>query len=452
MKSSLIKTSTIFAILIAASLILRGGLSESDTALKPFAAGKFISPDVCGQCHDSIHGMWEHTMHSFAMDDPLFRAATKMFVKEASHAGQAGDAEHCVGCHNPIAFRSGQIKGSSDDYSKTDKVTARAISCDLCHSINEIVANMNAMFNTEPGNGEDSPGVKRGPRNDAEPMYHEAAFSEIHTKSEICGTCHNVTHTWYKTKLESTFDEWHDSPYNSSDPSKIVTCQDCHMRQSPGKPSTGMTERPDYPGVSAESGKERPNIYRHSVVGGNTFVTSLLGGKEAASMAEERLRNAATLEIIMPDKSQKKVDSFTVRVNNKGAGHYIPTGVTEFREVWLEISVFDNSGNRIEFIGGVKQDGELPSDALVFHTVFGDSLGKPTINVTKATKILSDNRIPPQKWADRPIKLAKPVKIPCRIVAELKYRSMSPALAGTLLGSKAEIPVITMAAAEKALP
>jgi len=83
---------------------------------------------------------------------------------------------------------------------------------------------------------EDDPGVSGGRRDDAAPMYHEAAYSEIHTSAIICGTCHNVTHLWYMTKLEGTYDEWYHSPYNSADPAKRVVCQDCHMRQAPESP------------------------------------------------------------------------------------------------------------------------------------------------------------------------------------------------------------------------
>ena len=118
-----------------------------EKGLKPFERRGFISPKVCGQCHDGIFDMWEGTMHAGAFDDPLFRGASKLLVNETEHPGELKDAEHCVSCHNPIAFRSGQIKGSSDDYRKTDEVTKYAVSCDLCHSINEIVMTMNAMFN-----------------------------------------------------------------------------------------------------------------------------------------------------------------------------------------------------------------------------------------------------------------------------------------------------------------
>jgi len=259
------KTAAVLSVLSLVPVIVLSG--ESDVVkriwtadLEPFETERFIKPETCGECHVDIYDMWDGTMHSNALDDPLFVAATKLFASTATHPGEREDAEHCVACHNPIAYRSGRIKGSSDDYSNVDDITRRSITCDLCHTVNDIVMAMNASFNTAPGHGEDDPGVKRGPRDDAAPVFHRAEYSEIHTSSEFCGACHNVTHLWYMTRLEGTYDEWFHSPYNSADPGRVVTCQDCHMRQSPGNPSTGMTERPDYPGASAVMGEERPHI------------------------------------------------------------------------------------------------------------------------------------------------------------------------------------------------
>ena len=442
-------------------LILTGAVSFGDTSaidsmwfegLKPFRREAFISPDVCGRCHGDIHEMWDGSMHSSAFDDPLFRAASKLLIKDVKTEGERADAEHCVACHNPVAYRSGQVRGTSDNYDNVDEVTRNSLFCDVCHSITEIVHTTNTSFNTEPGNGEDDPGVKQGPRDDAAPMYHEAAYSEIHTSAIICGTCHNVTHLWYMTKLEGTYDEWYHSPYNLADPGKRVVCQDCHMRQAPGKPSTGMTERPDYPGTSADMGPERPHIYRHNVVGGNAFVPDMLGHPEKSQLARERLTHAAALDI-MADKQGKQLDRFTVRVRNEGAGHMLPTGVTEFRQMWLEVTVKDGKGRTVFSSGILDDKGGLPEDARLFHTVFGDPEGNPTINVARADRMLSDHRILPKGFCDETFVLEKPLKKPLTITVRLNYRSMDPSVVSLLLGDKAragrDVPVITMTEMEK---
>jgi len=443
----------ILVFLVSFSVVLHSEVPEIEIlwfeGLKPFRIEGFISPDVCNQCHSELYDMWNGSMHASALDDPLFRAATKLFIKDASNPGELADSEHCVACHTPIAYRSGQIKGSSDDYSKADDVTGRAISCDMCHSINEVVRLGNGSFNTDPGQGEDDPGVKRGPHDDAEAMYHESAYSELHTSSEICGACHNVTHLWYMTKLEGTYDEWYNSPYNSADPEKRVTCQDCHMRQSPGKPSTGMTERPDYPGTSSEMGEERPHIYRHSVVGANAFITEKLGYPEKAQLARERLQNAAVLEVLPPGAG-KSVSDITVRVKNEGAGHMLPTGVTEFRQMWLDVTVTDSKGKTVFSSGTIDSNGDLTENTCIYQTVFGDSQRNPTLNVAKASRMLHDHRIHPKGFLDETFHFKKPCKRPLTIKAELKYRSIIPSVAAMLLGDDTiNVPVITMTSIEK---
>ncbi len=416
--------------------------------LKPFRLEGFISPEKCGECHEMIFDMWNGTLHSQAFNDPFFRAASKLFADNVTDPGEKADAEHCVSCHNPIAYRSGQVKGSSDNYDNVDDVTKYAISCDMCHSVSEIVERRNAYFNTSPGNNEDDPGVKRGPRDDSMPMYHEAAYSEIHTSSEFCGSCHNVFHLSYLTKLEGTYDEWYASPYNNADESKVVTCQDCHMRQAPGIPSTGMTERPDFPGQSALFGKERPHVYRHSVIGANAFTPVLLGNPERAERAVERLQHAAVLVITVPE-SGGSLSSFTVRVSNEGAGHMLPTGVTEYRQMWLEVEVTDRSGKTLYSSGKLNDDGSLPDGVHIFNTVFGDSGGNPTLNVAEAAVMLTDHRIPPKGYSDESFYTAEPLNKPLTIKAKLNYRSLDPAVVELLLGEKKEVPVVVMADSEK---
>ena len=418
--------------------------------LEPFDAGRFITPVVCGGCHAEIYGMWDGTMHSKAFDDPLFRAASKSFLLDAENEGERADAEHCVACHNPIAYRSGQIPGSSADYGNTTDVTKYAISCDLCHSMSEIVELGNASFNTEPGNGSDDPGVKRGPRDDAEPLYHRAAYSEIHVSPEICGSCHNVTHLSYGTQLEGTYDEWLESPYNADDPSEKVVCQDCHMRQTKGNPATGMTERPDYPGRASPMSRERPHIYRHSVTGANAYLPQLLDVSGVAGLALERLTHAAVIELHDIGSGPDGGWGFTVRVRNEGAGHLLPTGVSEYRQVWLEITVTDANGS-VVFSSGVPQEtGALPDETVIFNTVFGDSGGNPTMNVARAAVVLHDRRVPPKGYLDQRFALPSAPASPCTVRAVLNYRSIDPAIARLLLGDDAApVPVIPMAGIEE---
>ncbi len=64
-------------------------------------------------------------------------------------------------------------------------------------------------------------------------------------------------------------------------------------------------------------------------------------------------------------------------VKNVGAGHHLPTGVADFRELWLDITVKDRNGKVVFEAGKLKEDGNLGEDARPFMKVFGDKDGKP---------------------------------------------------------------------------
>ena len=94
-------------------------------------------------------------------------------------------------------------------------------------------------------------GTKYGPFNDSPDTIHKNQYSELHTRSEFCGGCHDVSHAGNDLPIEQTYTEWRQGPYNTTDPKTTVHCQDCHMRQRPGFPCTGSTERPDNPGYAS---------------------------------------------------------------------------------------------------------------------------------------------------------------------------------------------------------
>lgn len=128
----------------------------------------------------------------------------------------------------------------------------------------------------------------------------------------------------------------------------------------------------------------------------------------------------------------------------------LPTGVTEFRQMWLEVTVINSKGEKIFSSGGKDVDGRLKDGTRIFQTVFGDIEGNPTINVAKAAIILTDRRIPPKGWIDETFRLKTPSKKPLTFNVELKYRSMDPKLVELLLGdSEIEVPIVTMARVEK---
>jgi hypothetical protein len=224
------------------------------------------------------------------------------------------------------------------------------------------------------------------------------------------------------------------------------------MRQRPGVPATGATARPDNPGVSAVGGKERTHVYTHYIVGANAAVPALLGsGEEYAAIATENLQNCATIEITTPPRPLVWQNAdLQVTVNNVGAGHYLPTGLSEVREMWLEITVKDAMGRIIFQSGGADSEGNLTPDTRVFNIKMVDKEGNPTINVAKADRIAKDNRIPPKGYRTEHYTFFVPLRgiLGYTVEARLQYRSAPQSIINALLGSAAvTLPLIEMTSA-----
>ncbi len=88
-------------------------------------------------------------------------------------------------------------------------------------------------------------------------------------------------------------------------------------------------------------GKERKHIYSHEFTGGNSTLHQYFDDPESAELAREMLRSAATIEFVeFPETlTAGKLATVKVKVANVGAGHKLPTGFPEGREVWIDFDV-----------------------------------------------------------------------------------------------------------------
>lgn len=435
----MVKKSTVWCLLIL--LFSTSGFANQ------LMIDQFISPETCGGCHEKIYNQWQNSMHNLAHNDPIYLAISRFFLTGLTDKGEIAEAESCVKCHTPVGYITGYPEKSSDERAKVAQIATEGIQCDYCHSATGAKKMYNNGLTIRPGNGEDSPGVKRGPRKDAQSDFHETEFSKFHTESDICGTCHNVKHISFGTSLETTFDEWKEGPYNSEDSQKRITCQGCHMYQRVGVPATGSTERPDNRGSSVEDDPIRDHIFTHSFVGGNSLIPALSGGKDKSQMAEERLKNAATLSI---HDARIREGKLNITITNSGAGHYLPTGLTDVRQVWLEITLLDEKGRELFSSGKLDKDGYIPENTTIFNTVYGDGKGNPIENISKARQILKDRRIPPLESVTEQITFGEKSWKVLDINVRLLYRSASQKMLDRVAGKgKLALPVVTMAEARK---
>ena len=408
-----------------------------------YSIDRFIAPDTCGGCHSDIFAQWERSTHHLSHTDTVYLGVSDFLRESLNDPDEIKEAEACVKCHTPVGVITGYPTKSSDDRSKIPELAQMGIQCDYCHSATGARKIYNNGLTVEPGHGEDDPGVKRGPFKDSESDYHETAYSAFHTNAEICGTCHNVKHVVFETDLETTYTEWKNGPYYSDDPKKRVTCQGCHMVQRPGVPATGNTQRPANPGQAVDDGPQREHIFTHYFVGANAYLPMLNGDAEKSQMAIERLENTATLGI---DKTQLDDHKLTIEVRNTGAGHYLPTGMTEMRQMWLEIVVKDKKGKTVYASGVRDKNNYLPADTIIFNTVFGDGKGNPVENIAKAREILKDKRVPPRQSLFETIPLPTGKLKGGKVKATLFYRSAAQALLDKATGKgKHQLPIIKMA-------
>ncbi|TAL32713.1 MAG: cytochrome c554 family protein [Spirochaetes bacterium] len=415
-----------------------------------YELSRFIAPEVCGGCHDTIYEQWKNSLHHLAQSDRVYRAAAFYYLEGLTDRDEIAEAESCVKCHTPVGFFSGfPVKTSEEKEGKVAGIAAQGVQCDFCHSATGARTLFNNNILLDPGHGESRPGTKRGPFADSRSDYHVSAHSKFHTGPEICAVCHDVRHVVYGTKLETTYEEWQASPYNSADSSKRLVCQDCHMYQRPGIPATGSTKRPKNPGLASADGPAREHVFTHFFVGGNSFIPSGSGDKVKAAMAVERLQNAAVLDL---DVSAARAGSIVVTVKNTGAGHSLPTGLTDVRQVWLQVRVTDESGAPVFETGVPDANGYLPDGTILYNTVFGDGKGNPVENIAKAREVLKNRRVPAGGSLYETISVSPLAGKRFFVEAKLLYAVASQKLLDRVAGKGTiRVPIVTMAEIKKSI-
>jgi Cytochrome c554 and c-prime len=387
--------------------------SRASTGGRHVTPENFESTLLCSGCHMDIFNQWKGSMHSNSWTDPVYRAALSL-MSGFSH----GKIDNfCMGCHTPIGVVTHEASPAGKNMSEG---AVQGVQCEVCHNVSRISGIGNGAYVLTPQlHGRP---LKFGPYKDAVSPIHDTAYSQLHTQSEFCSDCHDVTHPFNRLPVERTYSEWRDSTYAG----KGIQCQDCHMKPAPGRASP--------------IGKEREHVYTHYFVGGNALVTQILGSDLHAGRAEDMLRSAATVKIMAQGAlSHAHVNMVKVRVTNVGAGHKLPTGFPEGREMWLDFKVVDARNAQVYRLGAIK-DGRTEPGTRSFKVVLGDRNGKVVdVNVLDADRILSDTRIGPHGYEDVTymFDLPKGVAGPLKLVAELNYWSFSQALLDDLLGKDA---------------
>ncbi|WP_415407405.1 multiheme c-type cytochrome [Sulfurovum sp. CS9] len=395
----------------------------------------------CKTCHSDIFDQWADSNHkNLVASNPYY------MVMEGIAAEVEGEEfrKWCMGCHNPSALTTGLEKTghAMDGNFLANEIFERGaktlvdelktygnsrleegISCIACHRITDAKSKGNGSYTLDLTNRkkyafEDSKSNLTQWLSEkfinSKPNIHKKSYSNpLYKKSSYCASCHDETSPTTGAKIVSTFKEWEKSSFNNpNNPKEHKTCIDCHM--------TYLKEGEFSPlkGRSTDGGKIKKDIKVHYFSGSNHFLSGLKSKKHENQILQ-LLRTSAELDV------EIKNAQIHVGVKNVGAGHHLPTGVADFRELWLEITVKDRDSNIVFESGKLKDDGNLGEDARPFMKVFGDKDGKPVgLLFWKYEKLLSDTRIPAGKRRVESynIQESEKLKYPLTAVVKLNFR------------------------------
>ncbi len=353
-------------LLLAAACAGGGGGNGSGAA-----AADFTAPAECGSCHPRQYREWQGAMMAYATISPVFNAleAAGNRLTEGAFAADGGHPLFCQRCHTPIGVARDEFPAyaAMDGRPSRDfagDVAAHGLSCDFCHQVAhaDMAASLlgdgiaNAAFVLTPGF------LKYGPF--SQPVAtstHDSSPSDFVRSAEFCGTCHDVRLPGTDAatgepflRLENAFTEWQQGPYASADNpyGRVVTCQDCHMSAYPYQPPGTYFE--DQTAALADAPLRE--VSTHYFTGVDVALVDFPGqsGSELdshslpAAQAQRRadlLRAACTLELDAPDTVQPgDILPITIAVTNVGAGHHVPTGFSQERQMWIELVVSDATG------------------------------------------------------------------------------------------------------------
>jgi hypothetical protein len=253
----------------------------------------FTSAEVCGECHEAIHAVWQESMHSRAFRNGVFQAAYRAAREEYSDER----SRLCLNCHAPTTRKT-------RDYEARNPITSQGVTCDFCHSIRKVEFD-GAAKHVELDVGR----TKYGPLKHAQSPAHNVVDSELHRRSELCATCHEFRNEHGVPILE-TYSEWKAGPYAKEG----KQCQDCHMPLVSG--------RVVVPGLVDT---QRDGVNLHNISGSHDI---------------ERVRKAVTMKILGAAWVGEDTVAVRVSVANVGSGHRFPTGLPLHRAV-LEVRLRD---------------------------------------------------------------------------------------------------------------
>jgi nitrate/TMAO reductase-like tetraheme cytochrome c subunit len=441
--------------------------------------GRFADPKnipsaaECVKCHQQEFEDWAGSLHAISGRDAIYDKVID-FNEHFNRKNGAEQVRFCEGCHEPgevTLGRTNRVGSVMPSDAETEGLT-----CIFCH----------AAVHADPIKGNGDMTIALNDAKDklsnafimASPRDHARAFGAkstgaLITKSDFCGACHTETYhpgvskAAEGTVVQSTYAEWKESWYAKND----ITCQDCHMNPKPA----------DYIKQLAKGKISKPERYVHTFVGANylQFETALksnifflrggiipgLTGKRYLEIIDKQkhvmhkfLKAAARLEVrkawLVPGEKSK----VKIAVMNVGAGHNLPTGVSDQKYMWLELELTDATGRKFYHSGWFDDKlGEHDPKAVIWREQFWDEDGveiKDHLTFNTAAVTYKRPLIPArgEDVVEYDLDLPKDLQGPVTLKTRLWYRVALQDIVSRVIKANIVIPPFLFAETEAIVP
>ncbi len=405
----------------------------------------FQPSSVCAKCHSAHVAEWKTADHSEAgedlwVHDLLDGLGTPsgwqgfVYERDSRHRSALPHGD-CSNCHTPLRAR-GRFGAAMGNPQQPDPKMQEGVSCDVCHKVRRVdlrfadypgIHPKAAQFH-QPKDDQLDP-VVLGTLTDVtfrvKPMWpsYSPALADGHS---VCALCHehNIDHDGDGDYTDpgslpdqETWSEWRASPYAQPGPG-YKTCVSCHMP---------LTTRTTIADIQAVGGRK----VRSHAFPGHGF--GLRASSSDLRLSARRLA-AGAIEVL-------------VEVENKGAGHSLPTGIF-LRNILLLVEA-TAAGKRVPLLQGSRLDklaGAAGTPAAgyfaglpgkVYAKVFEDASGNWPVFPTEALRIRYDTRLPAGR-IDRLrfvfANLTGPVTVRARLIYRKAYRAFVDAKRWTKSG------------------
>ncbi len=295
------------------------GQMDIDIRLEPLPAADDPSyvpatVSVCQGCHSNQASQWQSSRHAFTASNAWVR---DLFSGDGTSGGGAGyvfknlhdpgETGFCATCHAPMRDR--ELGGTLMlDDPTIPAYGLEGVNCVTCHQLDHIDSSQlealhhlgKAFYRFPFSDSASTYEYVWGPLDDVTFGGMRASYSTLHRQSLLCASCHQYSNPDNGTPGQTTFTEWQASPFAVPGPN-FRSCQDCHMPGSAGVGTNCLFGGVDRPGSDRR---------QHTFVG---TTPETLQANLALSAHAHQVGNRLLV---------------TASVDNFGAGHAFPTGVS----------------------------------------------------------------------------------------------------------------------------